>query len=456
MLSRADWKAGRPIWHLWRQDIGGGAPVQLTFTEGGDIPARAAFAGRPTARRFCSCATVRFALLPADGGEARVLTRHATAPSSPTWSPDGTAVYFLAADPPTAEERERDRLRDDVFAFDEDYKQRHLWKSDVATGVEQQVTTGELSVLEYRLSRDGTRLAVQRAPTPLVGDGYRGEVWVMDANGANARALTQQRDRGVGGGALARQLAGAVPRRRERAVRAVLQHDDLFVVPAAGGTPRPLLPDFPYAIDAGGVGARRPVDPRRSSNMGVHSEIFQIDVASQSRRQLTDGRHFIPHAGWADGSWRRKRACWCFSSTSRRGSATCGRCRLRRRRADARHRTLRRARARLRAAAPGEGRVEGRRRAHHRGAAVLSDRLPAGDALSARRAAARRPDGVRQVRRRVGLVAELLCRCSPAKGYAVLRPNYRGSTGYGNAFFRDVVGDYFHNMRPTSWPASTR
>jgi dipeptidyl aminopeptidase/acylaminoacyl peptidase len=33
-----------------------------------------------------------------------------------------------------------------------------------------------------------------------------------------------------------------------------------------------------------------------------------------------------------------------------------------------------------------------------------------------------------------------------AKGYAVLRPNYRGSPGYGNAFYRDVVNGYFHNM----------
>jgi dipeptidyl aminopeptidase/acylaminoacyl peptidase len=33
-----------------------------------------------------------------------------------------------------------------------------------------------------------------------------------------------------------------------------------------------------------------------------------------------------------------------------------------------------------------------------------------------------------------------------ANGYAVLRPNYRGSTGYGNAFFRDVVGGYFTHM----------
>ena len=33
-----------------------------------------------------------------------------------------------------------------------------------------------------------------------------------------------------------------------------------------------------------------------------------------------------------------------------------------------------------------------------------------------------------------------------AKGYAVFRPNYRGSTGYGSAFVRDIVGDYFRNM----------
>jgi dipeptidyl aminopeptidase/acylaminoacyl peptidase len=28
-------------------------------------------------------------------------------------------------------------------------------------------------------------------------------------------------------------------------------------------------------------------------------------------------------------------------------------------------------------------------------------------------------------------------------GYAVLKPNYRGSTGYGNAFLRNMVGHYF-------------
>jgi len=34
MLSQTDWKSDTRTPHLWRQDVGGGAPVQLTFGDG--------------------------------------------------------------------------------------------------------------------------------------------------------------------------------------------------------------------------------------------------------------------------------------------------------------------------------------------------------------------------------------------------------------------------------------
>src|SRR5262245_59497338 len=37
--SHADWKLNRPVWQLWRQEIGRGPAIQLTFTEAGVIPA---------------------------------------------------------------------------------------------------------------------------------------------------------------------------------------------------------------------------------------------------------------------------------------------------------------------------------------------------------------------------------------------------------------------------------
>jgi dipeptidyl aminopeptidase/acylaminoacyl peptidase len=161
-LSGADWKAGRLVFHLWRQDVAGGAPAQLTFTEGGDIPVvrwspdgKTLLFLREGRSRCCRPTAANRASSPA--------TRPASTPhraSTPTWSPDGTIVYFVAADPATAEERERNRVRDDVFAVDENYKRRHIWKIVVATGVETQITSGDTSVAEYKLSSDGRRIAV--------------------------------------------------------------------------------------------------------------------------------------------------------------------------------------------------------------------------------------------------------------------------------------------------------
>ena len=62
------------------------------------------------------------------------------------------------------------RLRDDVYAFDENYKQRQLWKVVVSTGAETQLTTRRLVGDRLPAVRDGTRIALQRAPTPLAGD----------------------------------------------------------------------------------------------------------------------------------------------------------------------------------------------------------------------------------------------------------------------------------------------
>src|SRR5258708_1119978 len=92
-----------------------------------------------------------FLISPA-GGEARALTTHAAAISNITWSPDGALIYFRAPDAKSDEQKARDKVKDDVFMFDEDYQQQHLWTVSVPVGAEHRITRGNFSVLGYNLS----------------------------------------------------------------------------------------------------------------------------------------------------------------------------------------------------------------------------------------------------------------------------------------------------------------
>ena len=117
------------------------------------------------------------------------------------------------------------------------------------------------------------------------------------ANGANARALTKN-----GVEEVAAELS---PDNSQMLFLADTNerfepyyNTNLFLVPAAGGTPRALFPDYQYAFD------QATWTPDGKSilavvNMGVHNEIVEIDVASRRSRQLTEGEHFIPYTGWS-------------------------------------------------------------------------------------------------------------------------------------------------------------
>src|SRR2546425_730242 len=87
--------------------------------------------------------------------DARQVTHHATSAENLTWAPSGDAIYFIADEPKSKEQRDRERQKDDVFAYDENFQQQHLWKVTVADGAEHRITEGDYSVLDYALSRDG-------------------------------------------------------------------------------------------------------------------------------------------------------------------------------------------------------------------------------------------------------------------------------------------------------------
>src|SRR6516225_788253 len=175
-LSRADWKLDKRVSHIWRVRTDGSGLLQLTNGTEGEQDPRWSPDGRSLAfvSKRGDDKQEQIYIIASEGGEARRLTSHDTAVSNIAWSRDGASIYFIAADSKTKEERAKDDVKDDVFAFDENFKQRHLWNVRLENGSEKQLTSGENSVLRFTLSRSGMKIAMHRAPSPLLDDSEGG------------------------------------------------------------------------------------------------------------------------------------------------------------------------------------------------------------------------------------------------------------------------------------------
>jgi dipeptidyl aminopeptidase/acylaminoacyl peptidase len=432
----ADWKQNKRISHIYRVALDGTDSIQLTFGEKGEDSPRWSPDGNAVvfvAKRGDD-EEAQLYVIYSRGGEARPLTRHASSVKSPSFSPDGKYVYFVAPEPKSAEEKEKEKLKDDVFSFDENFKQEHLWRIPFPDGKEERLTEGSFTVAAYTLSRDGQTIAHHRAPSPLYDDSDEGEVWVMRADGSDARQLTRNTVP-ESGAELSPDGKWVLFTSQSNENFDTYYNDNLFLVPASGGAHRMLLPRMPHEVER----AHWSDDGRSiyfTANTGVRSELFQVDVASEKLTQITRGDHSIESWIYAPaigkhvfGVDERENAGDLYWIPAAGGSQT----RI----------------THVFDYLPREFRLPRQEAVQWKGAdgATVEGLLfyPLDYQQGTRYALAVQTHGGPAASDKFGFgrwadYVQVLT----AKGYFVLKPNYRGSTGYGDEVLRDMVGHYFH------------
>lgn len=441
VLSTADWKANRRVSHIWRVQADGTDPIQLTNGETGEESPRwspdgkwIGFIAKRGEKTEDDEHPGQIYLIRNSGGEGFALSQHETSVSDIQWSPDGKWIYFLAKDPKTAEEKQRERAKDDVIDFDEDYKQDHLWRISVENHEEARITEGDFSVLGYKISRDGTMVAHHRAPTPLFDDSDEGEVWVMSNDGREPRQLTDNSvvERGA---EVSPDNTTVLFTSDSNESFESYYNDKIFLVPSAGGKHRLILKDSPYEIST----ATWSADGKTVyfvANTGVRSQVFAVNTTSENLRQLTEGdhsvraHHYLPHLELHAVSLdSRSNAGDVYLFTGGDGTALKRVTKVYDYLAE--QFLLPQQEAVQWKGADGvavEGLLyypldyeEGRAYplcVQTHGGPASSDRFSFG--------------------RWVNYVQVL-----SARGWVVFKPNYRGSTGYGDPFLRNMVGHYF-------------
>lgn len=110
------------------------------------------------------------------GGEAEQISFTKSGVSSFKWSPDGKHIAYLMKDPESEEEEKRKKEKTDVILVDKDYKYNHIYTIalEVAkdgTRKTKQLTGGTYHVNGFDWSPDGSTIAFSFAPNPTINDG---------------------------------------------------------------------------------------------------------------------------------------------------------------------------------------------------------------------------------------------------------------------------------------------
>lgn len=105
-------------------------------------------------------------LMPANGGEAVRLTSGKNAIDTFRWSRAGTQIAFLAADPRTPDEEKKQREQDDARAVDIDQKPTGVWTVQVATGTAKRITRAPWHLRELEWLPDGQHVLATGTDQP--------------------------------------------------------------------------------------------------------------------------------------------------------------------------------------------------------------------------------------------------------------------------------------------------
>lgn len=436
-VSEVDWKKDKRISHIWRQNVDGTGLVKMTNGATGETGAIWSPDGNIIAFRSKRAGDKKnqIYLISNNGGEAERLTKHKTNVDSLTWAKDGSGLYFLANDDRSALEKARKKVKDDMIRFDDDKPQKHLWFVDAKTGEARQITSGDYYVRNYNLSPDGSKIVHDRAPTGLLDDRWNSDLWVIDTDGGNAVRVTEN-NYPESGARLSPDNAFVLYRAGVNATGEPYYNDNLFIVSVgANGNQRIMVEDLPYEIDAAEWG-RNTETIFFVGNMGVHTELFELDVEKNQATQLTDGQHAL--RGW---HYQREKDRHVAGIATRTNPGDIwqinrrGKLKQITRVLDDIERTYRLPRIEA-IKWTGDDGVEIEGLLYYPLDHDESKRYPLvvqthGGPLSSDKFGSFS----------TGRYAQVLT----ARGYAVLQPNYRGSVGYGDVFARDMVGGYFTN-----------
>ena len=196
-VSQADWDKNKYDTEIWLSRDGG-APFQLTQTtdESSDSPSWS-----PDGRWIAFLAnrdskSQQIYLINSAGGEAFKLTNHKEGVNSYEWSPSGKFIAFASTEPQSKEFKGREKQYGKFQVEDAEYRMTHLWLVAVEPGKTpeaKRLTSGtDFTVGGFAWSPDGKKIAFSHRPDPLINSSPKSDISILDAESGKITPLLTQ------------------------------------------------------------------------------------------------------------------------------------------------------------------------------------------------------------------------------------------------------------------------
>ncbi|MEM7371753.1 MAG: S9 family peptidase [Bacteroidota bacterium] len=176
------------------------------------------------------------------GGEAEVLTEMDNHVSRFKWSPDGSKIAFTMSDPETAEEKKAKDEKRHVILVDQQHKYSHLYTvsltpDDSGSFSVQRITEGEFSIRSFDWAPDGSRLVFDHALDPNINTGFLDLdiSWVSADSGAVQPLVTRP---GVDSNPLFSPDGSMIAFGSHGGQAEPVGLTDLYTIPSSGGAPQ--------------------------------------------------------------------------------------------------------------------------------------------------------------------------------------------------------------------------
>lgn len=108
------------------------------------------------------------------GGEAEQITTEKDGVGAFQWSPDGSQIALLKRDEKTEEEEKAEKEKRDVIEVDRNFKYQHLYTVDLESDSfdVQRLTNGEFHVTSFDWSPDGRAIVFAHTPDPKINTNF--------------------------------------------------------------------------------------------------------------------------------------------------------------------------------------------------------------------------------------------------------------------------------------------